>query len=874
MASAPIDVALNVKGLQKLKDLEKRMEALEKDVSKLNKTLPRAANNIQRTGRAAATATANVQRLGVAFRSTLLPLTAVLGSFTLLSKALNTAGNRGAELSVISTSLRGLVDDADAAAEALLGVADKLGKQTLFDEEDFTATFKLFTSFRKIGVDSYERVAEAAADIATKLGTGPKEAALQLAKALEDPAKQVTALSRSGTVFTQQQKEQIKALQESGDLLGAQEIILKEIETQYGGAAKAAGAAGFAGALDSAGEAWRDFLEALGQSSESGAVEFLNGVADGLNFLTANFDVIGAAATSLIDVIVQPFASLFEGITSVLGPVDDFKERFRSTLAVVTKLLTDLTQNVLKPVFKFVGQLIGTIIQLLGKLLGALATTAQGAVTTVVNALNTIANAVQAFINATPAGILLKLFGIDAGQAASNGIRNFAAGIDNVANSVSNYATELREAAIAANAVKPDAATSGNNPFAGAGPKGTAPGGDANSKAAQEAAKLEENTQKQLAAAEKLLRLAKQEAELQAATSEVQKLQLESRNKIFEIAEKYGELSTKVLSDEERTALLQAQGLEVENERLALAEKLQELRDNATASIEEEIELLKARLEGTEEIYQREKDIQELMEKSGGQVGRQQAEGLVDTRNQLKELQKLKTKYEDIARSFADTVANGLKNVLVTAIEGGDIGQAFSQLFTSLGSMFLDLAFEQVANALADVLTESLTSGIDTAAQAAVAAQQTAAATIMQTAAAQQVAAAVQMQAAAATMLAASSIPGFAAGGRPPANQVSLVGEQGPELFVPDGPGTIINNSQSRELLNRYNPATGGDSGGNAETFKLETVVINNVEYATVEQVAAMGKAAAREGAMNGNSMTMNKLRNSRASRSKIGLGR
>ena len=75
MASAPIDVALNVKGLQKLKDLEKRMEALEKDVSKLNKTLPRAANNIQRTGRAAATATANVQRLGVAFRSTLLPLT-------------------------------------------------------------------------------------------------------------------------------------------------------------------------------------------------------------------------------------------------------------------------------------------------------------------------------------------------------------------------------------------------------------------------------------------------------------------------------------------------------------------------------------------------------------------------------------------------------------------------------------------------------------------------------------------------------------------------------------------------------------------------------------------------------------------------------
>lgn len=34
----------------------------------------------------------------------------------------------------------------------------------------------------------------------------------------------------------------------------------------------------------------------------------------------------------------------------------------------------------------------------------------------------------------------------------------------------------------------------------------------------------------------------------------------------------------------------------------------------------------------------------------------------------------------------------------------------------------------------------------------------------------------------------------FADGGRPPMGKVSVVGEQGPELFVPDGPGTIIPN--------------------------------------------------------------------------------
>lgn len=43
-------------------------------------------------------------------------------------------------------------------------------------------------------------------------------------------------------------------------------------------------------------------------------------------------------------------------------------------------------------------------------------------------------------------------------------------------------------------------------------------------------------------------------------------------------------------------------------------------------------------------------------------------------------------------------------------------------------------------------------------------------------------------------MIAASPIPAFADGGRPPVGRVSLVGERGPELFVPGSSGTIIPN--------------------------------------------------------------------------------
>ena len=39
-----------------------------------------------------------------------------------------------------------------------------------------------------------------------------------------------------------------------------------------------------------------------------------------------------------------------------------------------------------------------------------------------------------------------------------------------------------------------------------------------------------------------------------------------------------------------------------------------------------------------------------------------------------------------------------------------------------------------------------------------------------------------------------ASLPGFAKGGRPPVGRASIVGEKGPELFVPSTAGTIIPN--------------------------------------------------------------------------------
>ena len=119
-----------------------------------------------------------------------------------------------------------------------------------------------------MAVKDYQRVIDVASDLAQTNNGAVKDSLLQVAKALNAPSQNLTALSRSGIQFTEQQKEQIKTLDKSGRLLEAQNLILKELERQYGGNAKAA-ATGFAGAVDTLGENFRDFQETLAKGVAS-----------------------------------------------------------------------------------------------------------------------------------------------------------------------------------------------------------------------------------------------------------------------------------------------------------------------------------------------------------------------------------------------------------------------------------------------------------------------------------------------------------------------------------------------------------------------------------------------------------------------------
>lgn len=140
-----------------------------------------------------------------------------------------------------------------------------LEAQTAIDDAVIARSAALVLTFKNVanqgsGLSAiFDRTLAASLDLSAA-GFGDVEGqAKALAKALNDPAKGLSMLSRSGVTFTEQQGEQIKALQETGDLLGAQKIILAEVESQVQGTA----AAQVDGA-DEAAVAWDNLRQKVG----------------------------------------------------------------------------------------------------------------------------------------------------------------------------------------------------------------------------------------------------------------------------------------------------------------------------------------------------------------------------------------------------------------------------------------------------------------------------------------------------------------------------------------------------------------------------------------------------------------------------------
>jgi len=210
---------------------------------------------------------------------------AVIGTtlFAALRLVIKETAEAQREQAQLAAALRSTAQASGQTIDSLNAHADALRRVTAATDSEIAGAQGLLLTFTKIGGDTFPRATKAVLDMAQALGTDARGAALQLGKALNDPIAGITALSRAGVQFSDQQKEVIKGFVETNQLAKAQNVILSELETQVGGSAEAYRNT-LGGALRALKESFVELFEASGKSAGN-FTRLINGAVNALEAL-------------------------------------------------------------------------------------------------------------------------------------------------------------------------------------------------------------------------------------------------------------------------------------------------------------------------------------------------------------------------------------------------------------------------------------------------------------------------------------------------------------------------------------------------------------------------------------------------------------
>jgi hypothetical protein len=167
-------------------------------------------------------------------------------------------GKENAEAQKAMAQTNAVIKSTHGIARVSAGDISNLSKNIMgysgLDDEVVQSGANMLLTFTNIrngvgkGNDVFNQATGSIVDMAQAMHTDLRSASIRVGKALQDPIKGATALRRVGVMLTVSQQKQIKALVESGHMMEAQKIILRELNTEFGGSAKAYGKT-FPGAL-------------------------------------------------------------------------------------------------------------------------------------------------------------------------------------------------------------------------------------------------------------------------------------------------------------------------------------------------------------------------------------------------------------------------------------------------------------------------------------------------------------------------------------------------------------------------------------------------------------------------------------------------
>ena len=360
----------------------------------------------------------NLAKLGAAFGAVgAVAAGAFAKSAISAAEEMTTANDR---IEQINKSMGLFGSETSDVSARLIGLSNEMARLTGVNQNEIKASQALLLTFGEIAKSAdevggaFDRATKLTVDMAAAGFGSATDNAKQLGKALNDPITGISALSRSGVTFNEQEKELIKTLVESGKQLEAQDMILSAIEKQVGGTAEATANAsdklkvGFSQVLERIGVVLlpiftkvTDFLidkvfpvlerfgDVLSEEGVGGAFRFLADevgkvlptvfekllefassvgrwfLSDGLPFIARKLAELGQALVDWIKPQVRPALSALGDLLGRLGRwlLDTGLPALGRKLKELGKALVDWIEPRIKPALKALGGFIASAAQ-------------------------------------------------------------------------------------------------------------------------------------------------------------------------------------------------------------------------------------------------------------------------------------------------------------------------------------------------------------------------------------------------------------------------------------------------------------------------------------------------------------------------------
>lgn len=301
---------------------------------------------------------------------------------------------------------------ANVSAAQVSALATSISNKSGMDDEAIQSGLNLLLTFQKVSnagkgqAAIFDRASAAAVDLAATGFTSVEGASKMLGKALNDPAKGLTALGKAGIKFTDAEKKKIAELQKSGKLLEAQQVILGKVEGKVKGVAAAA-----ASPMEKMKVQFENLQETIGAALLP-VITRLSAV------LGPIFERIGPPLADVVGLLGGAFADVLQAIGPALGPLSQAFAAIAGivggalssvitaitpTLTIVAGILAELANSIgpiLAPVLSTIAVLFQAVLGIVTPLLAPLAELIQTILAAAAPILDVVAGALIQVVDA------------------------------------------------------------------------------------------------------------------------------------------------------------------------------------------------------------------------------------------------------------------------------------------------------------------------------------------------------------------------------------------------------------------------------------------------------------------------------------------